>query len=255
LPPEANATENFPAKEIFLLPVSENSVFPAMQMDTFFKVLSGVLLGVVICFGWDFYETQEAANKGLKPGWVPVNAPDSQPAPKPDSKPAAEPEVARAPAAPPPEPAPPPPPPPPPAAPKPVGVNFPKLAAEPWRWPARTTLATAINIPLMEGANVVGGIPLSAKTEVEVVRVFANGQLHARAQGRVFAIRAENTDLAIRILPEGTPRPAPRPRPVFPVKKTPVKSPARPANAPVKPANTPAEEPQKGGTLFGIPIQ
>jgi hypothetical protein len=117
-----------------------------------------------------------------------------------------------------------------------------------------------MDIPLMEANVKVGIIPLKAGTEVSVFRILSNGQVHARAQGQVFAIRAENTDIARRILPEGTPRPPPRPRPVLPqpsTRSSPAKSSPRPASSRQTPKSAPVEEPPAsgGGSLFGVPIQ
>lgn len=229
-----------------------------LPMDTFFKILFGVLLGVACCLGVDFYQTWEASKQGLQPGWIlvgeksptgrnPVTSPtggdkvlttgkEAGVKPKPEpvapaTEPVGEPVVAS----------------------KPEKIQDEKaraaefvtavasLAAQPYRWPKRVRLVQAHDIPLLDGGRLVGTIPLVAGAELEVLRVQPNGHVQMRSHGQMFYIYADKTDLLERALPAGTPPPAPVVPPRVAEEKPPVIKP--------KPEGKPA--PDSRYTPFG----
>ena len=213
-------------------------------MDTFFKITFGILLGIVGCFTWDFYQAQQAAFKGLRPGWVALDpsvrghrsvvAQVEKPAP-------AIPPV-RMPA---------------PAAPKPTPVQaqpvrrnttqqaeLSLLANEKYRWPRTVRINSKFEVPLMSDGKQVGQIPLEPGMEIELLQVLGDGRLVARIGKLSFHVSANITDVLQKALPKGTP-PPPHPRPI-------VSKPQQPASKPNQ-ADNPEQPPPSGGTptLFG----
>ncbi|MDR2430461.1 MAG: hypothetical protein LBD14_06225 [Puniceicoccales bacterium] len=234
-------------------------------MDTFFKILFGLLLGVACCLGVDFYQTLEASKRGLQPGWILVgeNSPKGRKPKGAVEDGTKSPELAKgrveapkpAPVAPEPEPVVTPP-----VAPKPeegldekalaakFSAEVASLAAQPYRWPKRVRLVQAHDIPLLDGGRLVGTIPLVAGAELEVLRVQTNGHVQMRSHGQIFYIYASKTDLLERALPAGTPPPPPPPPAPTPPRGTPAK---RPVETP-KPGEPPAQTPENDRyTPFG----
>jgi len=265
--------------------------FASAPMDTVFKILFGLLLGVIGCLGYDFYQAREAAKRGLEPGWVPAKdaaairsgsaagsgvraAGASRPTPPREARQGAGvselervsqrasanagnvpsgggagsvPKTRKQPATPN-------------TADNPRAVEL--LAAQKWRWPRQISLTNDIRIPVKIG-NSNGFVPLDAGSTVDVVRVFADGRIHAvyrpaaNAEGNAFIVRHTQTDLLGRALPEGTPAPPP---PVAPprIVSAPVETRTAPAPAPRQREEAkPREKPPKSNrapTLFGVPI-
>ncbi|MDR2862659.1 MAG: hypothetical protein LBV54_02095 [Puniceicoccales bacterium] len=220
-------------------------------MNTFFKILFGVLLGVVGCLGWQYYEAQQAAEKGLQPGWIPLRPVEPRPAaPAKTVKPA--PAVVKSDV---PKPATPAPAPKPVAAPKPVKKPenpIPLLSSQPYRWPKNVTLLQPFDVPLKDNNGVINGaIPLSAGVVLEVRNVVSSGHVLARVKGLDFYVPANLTDLLQRALPEGTPPPPPPPRPAI-VQDTPK---AKPPSTPPRESTPPPASGGSKSTLFGTPIR
>ena len=218
-------------------------------MDSFFKIIFGFTLGIVSVLGWNYYETQQAFQKGLIPTWAPINPP---PAPVP---PAPVPEP------PPPAPEPPPvieEPPAPPVTqeeddgiphigktPEQVNAAIVALAAAPQRWPVLVSLTQDAIMPVRDGRKKIGEVSLTRGLSVGLLKVYSNGNLLVRSQGQVFTIPAEYTDILDQVLPE-----------ISNTYRAPVRQPKAETPAPEKTPSitTIAPGSTQKGTVFGVQI-
>lgn len=226
-------------------------------MDTLFKITFGVLLGIVGCFAWDFYQAQQAALRGLGPGWVPLDSPVHSHRPvveqanknTPAASAATEPKQALNAS-----PSPVPPAPiakkstPQPAQPTKQNIalaDLARLANERHRWPRTVRTVQKFEVPLISDGKQVGKIPLESGTEIELLQVLGDGRLTARVGKLSFYVSASTTDVMQRALPVGTLPPRPKPISTQPQTQVPATKPA--------PENSSDRQPPGKGTttLFG----